>query len=194
MTEYNKTPIKPTMDIKQYEGGERFSINYDGEIQIITLNYYNKLKREAQRAIEFENELELSKLKYLTKISKLEAEIENGKVEQQRLRNRLEEQERKFEKRVAVIKSNNNRMLSDKDKQLKRIEGLLNRQGKGRPVVLTNNHKRLIEHNLRNLKVAGRKGGITIKDIEAHLVQHMGYTGGYEPVRAYVSELLKGHK
>lgn len=190
----DKTPNKPIMDIKQYEGGERFSINYDGEIQIITLNYYNKLKREAQRAVEFENELELSKFKYLTEISKLKAEIENGKVEQQRLRNQLKEQERKFEERVAVIKSNNNRMLSDKDKQLQRVESLLNRQGKGRPGVLTDEHKRAIERNFNSLKVAGMGGEKTIKELEAALVTKMSYTGGYEVVRAYVSELLNGRR
>lgn len=186
----NNEQNKPIMYIKRYEGGERFSLNYDGEIQIITLNYYNKLKREAQRAVDFENELELSKLRYLTEISKLKTEIERGQVEQQRLRNQLKEQEAKFKQEIAFIQSSREREVSDKDRELRKAKALLNRQGKGRPVKLTEQHKSLIRRNLNKLQVAGNGGAISIRDLEAWLVNNQGYTGGYEPVRAYVSELL----
>lgn len=190
----DKIHKKPSLDIKRYSDGERYSINYDGEIQIITLNHYNKLVNKANEVSKLKGEIERLKYKYNFDIKSLESKVENGLVEQQRLRNQLKEQERKFEERIAVLKSNNHRVLSDKDKQLQRAEALLNRQGKGRPGVLANNHKYLIERNLNKLKVAGRGGDLTIKDVEAYLVKEMGYTGGYEPVRAYVSELLKGYR
>lgn len=188
----DKTPKRPSLDIKRYSDGERYSINYDGEIQIITLNHYNKLVNKANEVGKLKSEIQRLKYKYDFDIKALESKVESGLVEQQRLRNQLKEQERKFEKQIVELKADNNRKLSDKEQELQRAKVFLNRQGKGRPVKLTEQHKATIRANLNKLQVAG--GTLSIRSLEAWLVNNQGYTGGYEPVRTYVSELLKGHK
>lgn len=186
MGEQNKEHNKPIMDIKKYKSGERLSIDYSGTIQIITTDLWNRLINKSNKYEEVKQELEQLKEQHKNEIESLKR---NYELENQRLRNQLAEQERKAQERLDTLKAQANRKLSEQERQMQRVQALMNRQGKGRPTALTEEQKAIIQRLLPQLKQFG--GTHTIKDLETHLVQSYGYTGGYEAIRAYVADLKK---
>lgn len=184
MNEQEKIQNKPSMDIIKHKSGERLSIDYSGTIQIITTDLWNRLTNQASKYKETKQELERLKEQHKNEIESLKQDYE---LENQRLRNQLAEQGRKAQEQLSTLKAQANRKLSEQERQMQRVQALMNRQGKGRPSALTERQKATIRYLVPQLKQFG--GAVTIKDLEAHLVQNHGYTGGYEAIRAYVASL-----
>lgn len=166
---------KPKMDIKTNDGGVSFELDYSGKIVIITKDEHSRL---VARAKEFD--------KVLDEMCK---DVNEMMLQHQREVNRLEQEKRQLEEQLKQAKAKTMRGQTEAERQRNRAEALLNRQGQGRPVLLTAKHKAYIEANKEYLKIFG--GKMTAKDMEGELVHRQGYAGGYEPVAKYIRELKR---
>lgn len=173
---------KPKMDINLEDGGVSAEIIYTGNIVISTKEEYARLK---QKAVCFDKE-------------KKDWEVKEGdyKLEIQRLKNQLQTQEQNHERALRNLRVQANQRMSEQEKQAQRANLLLERQGKGRPSLLTDDHKNFIEKCFIYAKTAILVNALgkyipldTATDYQTYLTYEMGYTGGYEPVRAFVAEM-----
>lgn len=180
MNEQEKIQNTGKMDIKWHSKGERASLKYSGEIQIITTELWNKFARQASKAEELEAKLEQLKERHKDELRQLQERYE---FEIAKLRNQLAEERRKAKRASESLKQRERRIP-----EAVQIKSLFEQNmGKGRPSKLTEQHKDFLRQNLAFI-IAGIT---TVKDLYRHLVQEMGYTGEYEPVRAFVADLKK---
>lgn len=184
----NKIHNTPKMDIKQHSNGEGLSIDYDGKIQIITQNKYRQLVDSAKKAKELQKKMTEKENEKNKEIEKLKEDFNSEKSLLQKEINELKSRNENLKNYIDDLLADNANLSAEKQRSRK-IQALANRQGKGRPQLLTQEHKQWIYNNLHELKMFG--GNLTIKDMEQYLVIHKGYYGGYEPIRAFVSQFKK---
>lgn len=174
------------LDVKMENNGEVLSLNYSGEIQIITKEALTQLRNRARKVSDLEEELERLKSAHKKELDSLK---ENHQLELSRAQNELDVLGKRWQAKYNNLASDANSKLSAQQRKLQEAERFLNQKGQGRPQILTDQHKQFIENNLGHLKYFG--GTRTIKDLEKELVYNHGYSGGYEAVRAFVSQLRR---
>lgn len=183
----NKIQNTPKMDIKQHSLGEAVSIDYDGKIQIITQRMYKKLLGSVKRAKELEVKLLDKEESHKAEIEQLKKEHSEEVLNLKRVNNQLATNLDNLRSRYDELSNSLKKRTTEEERQVQRVQALANRQGQGRPKRLTESHKQWIYTNIGRLKEYGGKW--TIKDFEKYLVMEMGYNGGYEPIRAFISAL-----
>jgi len=176
------SPETPSLDIKMYSNNEIMTLNYSGQIQIMTYNMYQKMLRESNRRKELESELSKLKEKHEHELANLK---EKHDLEVSLLQNRLAEEKEKATVQISHFREK----LTESQKQEQKIKALLEQQGKGRPSKLTPEHKKRIAELHKYAENTGKKRP-TIMEYYKTLVIDNGYTGNYEGVRAYISNSL----
>ncbi len=158
------------------EKGEVLNLNYAGDIVILTRDKYKRLTDELAR---LKNELDVSE----RKTSELELELAKSQNSVKDLKAKSERASKSLNELPDVADAYS-------------ISALFGSfAGQGRPSVLTDEHKELIESFYQQGRpVIPDDNGKTVvletaKDWEKLLVYKMGYKGSYEPVRAFVAEM-----
>ena len=172
------SPEAPSLDIKMYSNNEIMSLNYQGQVYILTYNKYMKMLRESNRRKELEIELSKLKEKYELELNNLK---EKYRLDVSLLQNRLAEEKDKATVQISHFREK----LTESQKQEQKIKALLEQQGKGRPSKLTPEHKKRIAELHKHAETAVKRP--TIMEYYKTLVIDNGYTGNYEGVRAYIS-------